>query len=279
VSLFQASLPAHLSKKVSVTRERYEKKSHCSFPVSLGGWCAGDGGDQEVAQKAVRPRVALRAFDDHQPIGNRKCGSPISELASGHEYENVTVWLRFGHDDLQRVGLDSTKTRILMQSDRELHRIPCVLGECREVWGNRHREKRGDDLRVGCAATSPDTSCVAQLCWYCATICLAQFPPIGCWHIPVLTQRLSNQTVCLFAVDWYRTKITCEGKSQQVQKSQSMCISELREANRHIRMTSLGLILIGAKEAVPQRETEPVVAVRFADDDRVMHPVHVGCHQ
>ena len=43
-------------------------------------------------------------------------------------------------------------------------------------------------------------------------------------------------------------------------------------------MTSLGLCQVGAKQSVPPGEVEAEVAVRLPELGRVMHPMHVGCH-
>ena len=50
------------------------------------------------------------------------------------------------------------------------------------------------------------------------------------------------------------------------------------KADYHPVMAFVRLIFVCSEKVVPPRKIEAVIAVRFADDHGMMHPVHVGGH-
>ena len=53
-------------------------------------------------------------------------------------------------------------------------------------------------------------------------------------------------------------------------------ITKLIDADGHAEMASLGLVPVGAEQAIPPRQVEAEIAVGFARPDRVVDAVHVG---
>ncbi len=81
-------------------------------------------------------------------------------------------------------------------------------------------------------------------------------------------------------VDWIPARITDEGKCQQPRQRQPLGITKLRQSDGHVLMAFDRLSAIGAEQPVPPGQIEAEIAVGFADDHGVMHPVHVrGDHE
>jgi len=50
------------------------------------------------------------------------------------------------------------------------------------------------------------------------------------------------------------------------------------DADCHAGMAGSGLCAVGTEQPIPPRQIEPEIAVGLGRVDRVMDPVHLGCH-
>ncbi len=77
-------------------------------------------------------------------------------------------------------------------------------------------------------------------------------------------------------VDGHPAGVTHERQDQEMRQGKLFWVAVLGKANHHIRVSLGRLILVGAQQPVPPGQVEPVIAVRLADDDRMVDPVHIG---
>jgi len=79
-------------------------------------------------------------------------------------------------------------------------------------------------------------------------------------------------------IDRHPPGIPHKGQDQQARQRKFLWIPKLRQADHHFLVPLGRLIFVGAEQPIPLGQTEPVVAVGFPNDHRVVNPVHVRCH-
>jgi len=79
-------------------------------------------------------------------------------------------------------------------------------------------------------------------------------------------------------VNGHRAGISDKGEDNEPWEGQPFGISKLRKSYCHPFVAQVRLVFVCSKKPVPPWQIEAVISVGLTDDHRMMHSVHVGCH-